>query len=168
MKVLSITLDKGIAKNLEDMSAQSGKSPENVLADVVARYIHYSGWHQDLLELSIEGAEHGDFAGPEEIKSVFTRWGGVAEPVPGGVVWSALGLRAFRKELEHLGKAGAEPSAKLAEAAWREAAAPDLAKRAFPGMTPGSLEVQLADGAYCMAFREADGKRQIIGIVSSS
>jgi predicted transcriptional regulator len=166
MKTLSIKLDREMAKNLEDKSLHSGKSPEAVLSDMIARYIHYSGWQQDILEFSIEGADHGDFASQEEIASAFLRWGVDTADRPEAPVWSGLGLRAFRKELEHLGKSSPEKAARLARAAWLESTDPGLAKRAFPGMAAISLEVQLADSGYCMAFRELNGKRQIIGIVT--
>lgn len=167
MKILSVKIDSEMARNLEDKSLQAGKSPENILADVVSRYIHYNGWQQDLLELSMEGADHGDMAGPEEVASVFSRWGVLPEPAPESLAWSGLGLRAFRKELEHVGKAHPRPATELARSVWQEASDRGLVKRAFPGMAEGSLEIQLADGEYCMAFREVDGKRQIIGIVPS-
>lgn len=168
MKILSVKLDSEMVKSLEDKSAQAGKSPETILADVVSRYIHYSGWQQDLLEFSIEGADHGDFATPEAIKSVFMRWGVNVEQLPSTLAWSGLALRAFRKELEHLGKQNADNAQNLAKAAWAEATDTAASKHAFPGMTEGTLEVQLGDSEYCIAFREAEGKRQIIGVVPST
>lgn len=172
MKILSVKLDDDVARNLEDESLRSGKNPESVLADVITRYIHYGGWQQDLLEFSLEGAERNDFATSEEIASVFTRWGVAPEPdraesAPGRVVadWSGLGLRALRKELEHLGKTRPDEAAALARAIWREAGSSDLTRRAFPGMASGSLEAELACGDYCLAFREVAGKRQILGVV---
>ena len=167
MKILSVKLDNDMVKSLEDKSLQAGKSPETILADVVSRYIHYSGWQQDLLEFSLEGAEHGDFAAQEEIASTFTRWGVNSGSAPEQTIWSGLGLRAFRKELEHIGKRSHERAAALAKSVWQEALSQYLAKRAFPGMTAGTLEVQLADGSYCLAFREQDGQRLIIGVVPS-
>lgn len=167
MKILSVKLDNDTVKNLKNKSDMSGKSPETVLADVVSRYIHYSGWQQDLLELSLESAEHGDFAGAEEIASTFTRWGVETKDAPPQTVWSGLGLRALRKELEHLGKSGTQPCIELAKSVWNKAISDGLEKRAFPGMTAGTLEVQLEGTDYCMAFCDKDGKRLIIGIVTN-
>lgn len=167
MKILSVKLDGEMAKSLEDKSLQDGKSPETILADVVARYIHYSGWQQDLLEISLDGADEGDFASFAEISSAFIRWGVSTEPAPESLIWSGLALRAFRKELEHVGQRSPAKATALAKAAWQTAIEAGIAKRAFPGMVAGTLEVQLPDGDYCMAFREQDGKRQIIGVVPS-
>lgn len=165
MKILSVQLDGEMVKSLEDKSLQAGKTPEGILADVVSRYIHYSGWQHDLLEFSMEGADSGDFASPAEISSTFVRWGIGTEGMPENVIWSGLALRALRKELEHVGKKTPEAAVELARAAWQEAANPDLKAHAYPSLTGGCFETQLAGGDYCMAFREIDGQRQIIGVV---
>lgn len=169
MKILSVKLDDNMAQSLEDKSQQAGKSPETILADVVSRYIHYSGWQIDLLEFSRQGAENGDFASPEEIESAFSRWGVSTQNKPAELAWSGLGLRAFRKELEHLGNKSHSAAAEMAKSVWEAALDQNLDKRAFPGMVFDSLEVQLSDdGLYCMAFQKKDGQRQILGVVPST
>lgn len=169
MKILSVKLDDNMAQSLEDKSQQAGKSPETILADVVSRYIHYSGWQIDLLEFSRQGAENGEFASQEEIESAFSRWGVSTQNKPAELAWSGLGLRAFRKELEHLGKQSHSAATAMAKAAWEAALDRDLDKRGFPGMVFETLEVQLGeDGDYCMAFQQKDGQRQILGVVPST
>lgn len=165
MKILSVQLDGEMVKSLEDKSLQAGKTPEGILADVVSRYIHYSGWQHDLLEFSIEGADSGDFASQAEIRSTFVRWGVDTADMPESLAWSGLALRALRKELEHVGKKAPELATALAHATWQDSIKADLKAHAYPSLTEGCFEVQVAEGDYCMAFREKDGQRQIIGVV---
>lgn len=167
MKILSVKLEDDIARRLEYESLQTGKNPETVLADVVTSYVHYSGWQQDILEFSIEGAEHGDYATPEEISSAFIRWG-VSPACGQNLKWSGLALRSFRKELEHLGRKNPAAAVELAKQAALAAADHTLMARAFPGMVEGSLEAELGDLNYCLAFRESGNGREVLGVIQSS
>lgn len=169
MKKVSVELDNELMSRLSEASSSSGVAPETIIADAVARYIYHQGWHQGMLQASIERLERGDVASSEEVASLFEQWTIPFEPNP-DVVWSSLALRAFGKDLEKARATMPESASKLARQVWLTINSPDAASRAFPGLTAGTAELSVEGFPFCVVFRSgASGAGiQIVAVLATA
>lgn len=72
--VITFRLDKEKKEALDRLAAQMDRDRSFVLNEAVAAYLDLQEWQLEQIRAGVEEADAGDFASPEDVQRVFSRW----------------------------------------------------------------------------------------------
>ena len=73
-EVLTVRLPSQIKERLETLSKARSRSKSWLTVDAITRYLEFDEWQTQEICLALQEADRGEFASPEEVKKVFSRW----------------------------------------------------------------------------------------------
>ena len=73
-EVLTVRLPSQIKERLETLSKARSRSKSWLTVDAITRYLEFDEWQTQEIRLALQEADRGEFASPEEVKKVFSRW----------------------------------------------------------------------------------------------
>lgn len=73
-EVLTVRLPSHIKERLEDLSKARSRSKSWLTVDAINRYLEFDEWQMQEIRQALEEADRGEFASPEEVQRVFSRW----------------------------------------------------------------------------------------------
>lgn len=73
-EVLTVRLPTQIKERLENLSKARSRSKSWLTVDAITRYLEFDEWQTQEIRLALQEADRGEFASPEEVKKVFSRW----------------------------------------------------------------------------------------------
>lgn len=76
---MTIRLKPELKARLDKLAAVTHRSKSFLAAEAVREFIELNEWQIQEINAAIEEAEAGDFASPEEERSVLGKWGGDAD-----------------------------------------------------------------------------------------
>ncbi len=72
--VITIRLARGLRDQLDALALSTKRSKSFLAAQAIESFVEQNAWQVFEIEKGVREAEAGDFASPDEVESVFTKW----------------------------------------------------------------------------------------------
>jgi predicted transcriptional regulator len=73
-EVMTVRLPSQIKERLERLAKARSRSKSWLTVEAITRYLEFDEWQTQEICQALEEAERGEFASPEEVQRVFSRW----------------------------------------------------------------------------------------------
>ena len=71
---LAIHIEPAIREQLAALAAETVRDEEELIGEAIANFLDLQAWQRARIEQAITAADQGDFATPEEVERVFTKY----------------------------------------------------------------------------------------------
>ena len=71
---LAIRIEPAIREQLAALAAETARDEEELIGEAIANFLELQAWQRARIEQAIAAADQGDFATPEEVERVFTKY----------------------------------------------------------------------------------------------
>jgi RHH-type transcriptional regulator, rel operon repressor / antitoxin RelB len=72
--VMTVRLPSELKERFEQLAQATSRSKSWLATDAIRHYLEIEEWQIQGIKMAIEEADRGDFASPEEVQKVFSRW----------------------------------------------------------------------------------------------
>lgn len=72
---MTIRLDDDLKEKLERLAAATRRSKSFLASEALREFIELNEWQVQEIELAIQEADAGEFAGDEQVRKNFEKWG---------------------------------------------------------------------------------------------
>ena len=75
MSTVTARIDEATQSSLDKLAKATARSRSWLVAEAVRRYVEEESWQIAAIEEGVRQADAGNFAGKDEVKAAFARWG---------------------------------------------------------------------------------------------
>ncbi|MCP4137808.1 MAG: ribbon-helix-helix protein, CopG family [bacterium] len=76
---ISTRINSEIAEKLDKIARATNRSRSFVAAEAIQQYVEDQSWQIEAIKEGIREADNGNFASDDDVKKVFSKWGGNAD-----------------------------------------------------------------------------------------
>ncbi len=74
MEHLDIRIEPSMRQKLAALAEQTERDEEELVGEAIANYLDLQAWQRARIEQAVAAADQGDFATPQDVERVFTKY----------------------------------------------------------------------------------------------
>ena len=74
MEHLDIRIEPSMRQKLAALAEQTERDEEELVGEAIANYLGLQAWQRARIEQAVAAADQGDFATPQDVERVFTKY----------------------------------------------------------------------------------------------
>lgn len=71
---LAVRIEPAMREQLAALSAETERNEEELISEAIVNFLDLQAWQRQRIEQAIAAADRGEFAIPEEVEHVFTKY----------------------------------------------------------------------------------------------
>jgi predicted transcriptional regulator len=74
MEHMDIRLEPSLRQQLAALAEETDRNEEDLVGEAIANYLDLQAWQRERIKQAIAAADRGEFAPPEDVERVFTKY----------------------------------------------------------------------------------------------
>ena len=74
MEHMDVRLEPSMRQQLAALAEETNRDEEELVGEAIANYLELQAWQRERVQQAIAAADRGEFAKPEEVERVFTKY----------------------------------------------------------------------------------------------